>query len=212
LGQQSTVKCFAVFYAGTALLAAGCANPINEATWHRYTAAGNAAKARGDLGTAEEAHRRAVINDRVGNLGAEHEALALHNLALVKRDLCKLDEAEESLRRAYELRDKNPDTPPRNLTGTIVELAQLYYEQRRYADVAPLMERGLPLLVQLDVERVNPATFAHVLVEYADTLRNLNRTTDADNVDARVTTLVSARGIDMQQRPNRPPFDHPPCR
>src|SRR4030095_14971948 len=123
--QESTVKCFAMLFAATALLAAACANPINEATWHRYTAAGNAAKARGDLGTAEEAHRRALVNARIGNLGAEREALALHNLALVKRDLCKLDEAEESLRRAYELRDKNRDTPPGNLTGTIFELAQL---------------------------------------------------------------------------------------
>jgi len=195
-----------------ALLAAGCANPLNEAHWHRYTQDGNAARARGDLTAAEEAHRRAVINARIGRLGAEHEALALHNLALVKWDMCKLDEAEESLRRAYELRDKNADTPPRMLTGTIVAFAQLSYEQRRYADAASLLERGLPLLEKFDAERIDPLVFAHLLVEYADALRRLSRETHAAAVEARVAALASARGLDMQQKPNRAPFDHRPCR
>lgn len=194
------------------LLAAGCANPINDATWHRYTRDGNAAHAKGDLGTAEEAHRRAVINARIGNLGAEREAMALHNLALVKRDLCKLAEAEEFLRRAYELRDRNTDTPPANLAGTIFELAQLHYESRRYADAAALMERGFPLLEKFNVERTEPAAFAHVLLEYVDALRMLHRTADADAAQARLNALVSAHGIDQERKPHRAPFNHPLCR
>jgi hypothetical protein len=53
------------------LLLAGCANPIMEGTWSRYTDQGNAEHARGNLVAAEEAHRRAVINAQVGHLGPE---------------------------------------------------------------------------------------------------------------------------------------------
>lgn len=139
------------------MLAAGCANPINEATWHRYTSAGIEARARGDLAVAEEAHRRALINARIGRLGVEHEAIALHN-------------------------------------------------------VASLVERGLPLLEKSAVEQTEPAAFAHILVQYADALRKLNRGADAAAVETRVKALASARTLDMQQKPNRPPFNHPPCR
>jgi len=191
---------------------AGCANPINEATWFRYTNAGSAEHARGNLVAAEEAHRRAVINARVGHLGPEKEAIAFHNLALVKRDLCKLGEAEQFFRRALELREKNPETPPGNLTGTIFEFAQLQYEQGQYAGAASLIDRVLPLAQKMDAERKAPAAFAHVLAEYADALRKIGRVAEAETNDARVKALSAAHEIDMQQKPNTPPFNHPPCR
>ena len=194
------------------LLLVSCANPINDATWYRYTNTGNAEQARGNLVGAEEAHRRAVINAQAGHLGPEKEAISLHNLALVERDLCKLSEAEQSFRRALELRDKNPDTPPRNLSGTMFELAQLQYEQGRYADAASLIERGLPLAEKMNVEHVAPAAYAQILTEYADALRKVNRTADAEVIDARTKALSATYAIDMQQKPKGAPFNHPPCR
>lgn len=195
-----------------AVLLAACANPINDATWSRYTREGNAAYAQGDLAVAEEAHRRALINARIGHLGPEREAMALHNLGLVKRDLCKLDEALEALSKAYELRDKNAGTPPQLLTGTVFELAQLHYEQRRFADAVTLMERGLPLVEKANVERSDPAAFAQVLLQYAEALRNVNRSADAQATQTRLDSLVSLRGIDLKRKPNGAPFNHPPCR
>jgi tetratricopeptide (TPR) repeat protein len=138
--------------------------------------------------------------------------MAFHNLAMVKRDLCKLDEAEQFFRRALELREKNPDTLPTNLSGTLFEFAQLQYEQGHYADAASLIERGLPIVEKADVERRAPAAFARLLAEYADALRRVDRTADAEAIDARVKTLSAAYGIDMQQKLNFSLFNHPPCR
>jgi len=195
-----------------ALLLAACANPINDASWSRYTREGNAAHAQGNLTIAEESYGRAVSDARIGHLGPEREAVALHNLGLVKRDLCKLDEAREALSNAYELRDKNPDTPPLLLSGTAFELAQLYYEQRRYAEAVALMERGLPIVEKAGVEQGAEAIYAQVLVQYADALRHVNRSADAQAVQKRVTSLASARGLDLQRKPSSAPFNHPPCR
>jgi tetratricopeptide (TPR) repeat protein len=188
-----------------------CANPINDATWSRYTRDGNAAYAQGNLAAAEEAHRRALINVRLGRLGSEREATSLHNIGLVKRELCKLDEALEALSKAYELRDKNPATPPQLLSGTVFELAQLHYDQRRFPEALALMERGLPIIEKAGAEQGAPAAFAQVLLQYAEALRNLNRSADAQVVQARLDSLVAARGIDVKRKPNMAPFNHPTC-
>jgi len=193
------------------LLGNGCANPVNQVTWGRYTEGGNQAHNRGDLAGAEEAHRRALINARIGHLGSEREATSLHNLALVKRDLCKLDEAREAWQMAFDLRDKNPNVPSTFLAGTTFELAQLSYEQGRYADAVKLMERGFPLVEKIDIASAEPEAYAHLLREYADALRKINRAADADAVQARLDTLVSQRGIDLTKKSNRPPFNHPAC-
>jgi hypothetical protein len=124
---------------------AGCANPINDQTWSKYIAGGHAQSASGDWVGAEEAYRRAVINAQVARLGAEKEAYALHNLALVERNLCKLDEADDVFQRALQLRSNNRDTTPMNLSVTIFEFAQLRYERGRYEESALLMERGFPI-------------------------------------------------------------------
>src|SRR5919108_161780 len=125
-----------------AVLLAACANPGNDATWARYTREGNVAYTQGNLTFAEESHRRALNSTQIGNLDVERQATSLHNLGLVKRRLCKLDEARDVLSKAYELRDKNSAAPPHMLSGTIFELAQLHYDQRRFADAVRLMERG----------------------------------------------------------------------
>lgn len=194
------------------LILTGCANPVVDHTWSRYTNAGNVERARGNLTAAEEAHRRAVINAQIGHLGPEKEAIALHNLALVKRDLCKLGEAEQLFRRALELREKNPGTPTANLTGTIFESAQLQYDRGHYAEATALMERGLPFIEQMGIERMDPTGFAHLLGQYADALRRVARTADAEPIDTRAKALATAHGVDLQQKPETAPFNHPLCR
>ena len=197
--------------AAASIALAACANPLNDATYTRYTNAGIAEHRRGNLVAAEEAHRRAVINARIGHLGDEKEALALHNLALVKRDLCKLAEAEDLFRRALELRDKHSDTPADHLSGTLFELAQLYYETRRATMAVPLTERGLPIVEGAGAERVAPAELARILTEYADGLGALKRSADAETVRARIRALVAERRLSLDAKPSGPPFNHPAC-
>jgi len=200
------------FFLLTSCVLAACANPINDQTWSKYIAGGHAQYARGNLTAAEEAYRRAVINAQVGRLGAEKEAYAVHNLALVKRDLCKLDEADDLFQRALELRSNNRDTSPNNLSGTMFELAQLRYERGQYEASASLMERGFPIAEGLGVEQKSPVLYGRVLEEYADSLRRTGRKDDADAAQARARPLLAAPGRDQERSSTVPPFNHPPCR
>lgn len=195
----------------TALLA-GCANPINDHTWARYTREGHVAQERGQLQVAEEAHRRAVINARIGHLGPEREATALYNLGRVKRDLCKLGEAREALQGALELREGNKDTPPMYLTGNIFELAQLHYDEGRFAEAVSLMDRGFPLLDKANGAVRDPAGYVHMALEYSDALQRVGRSTDAETLKSRASSLAVSSGVDLQRKPNRPPFNYRPCR
>jgi len=190
---------------------AGCANPINDQTWSKYIAGGHAQSARGDWVGAEEAYRRAVINAQVGRLGAEREAYALHNLALVERNLCKLDEADDVFQCALQLRSNNRDTTPMNLSVTIFEFAQLRYERRRYEESALLMERGFPIAEMLDVEQKSPVLYGRILQEYVDSLRRTGRVYDARAAQARASQLRATPGRAQERSANVPPFNPPAC-
>src|ERR1041384_5362409 len=140
-----------------ALVFAGCANPVNEASYTRRMSAGEAAYSRGDLLTAEDHFRHAVFNAQGGALGPAKNAVAFHNLGIVERDLCKLDDAERLFRQAME-REKSPDV------RTIFELAHLQYERGEYAEASSSFEL---LLARVGgAGEKTPDTYAHVLAEY----------------------------------------------
>lgn len=166
-----------------------CANPINQRTYMNYLDRGNGAFNKGDLANAEEAYRRALINAQVGHLSDEELAIALYRLGRVKRFLCKDEEAENALRDSIEAGRKTavPDNP--YMGQRYLELARLYYDQERYKEVVPPMEKGLSILEKLNVEKTDPAAYAYTLDQYADALRKTNRESEAQAIEARVKAL-----------------------
>ena len=63
------------------LILTGCANPLNDATYRRYTDAGDSAMNRGDYIQAEVAYARAAQNVDWGRLGPAAKSGSLFNLA-----------------------------------------------------------------------------------------------------------------------------------
>ncbi|MFT3867093.1 MAG: hypothetical protein QM715_01220 [Nibricoccus sp.] len=74
------------------ILLVGCANQLNDATYGRYTDAGDLALERGDYVQAEIAYARAAQNVDWGRLGPAAKSGSLFNLANAKIRLKKYAE------------------------------------------------------------------------------------------------------------------------
>jgi tetratricopeptide (TPR) repeat protein len=124
---------------------AGCYNPLNRATADRYGQTCREAEAAGRLEVAEEACRRALINVRIGHLGAEAESEELYNLSRVKQQLGKFAEAEEHLRESLKIQDglspQNQEKIGRRLTNLAIVIAN----QGRFKEAWPYLARLLPI-------------------------------------------------------------------
>lgn len=130
------------------LMVAGCANPLNQVTADRYAETCGEAEASGRMDVAEEACRRALINTRIGHLGAEEESKSLYNFARIKQQLGKVEEAEELLKESLKLEDgMNPPNHAR-IGRRLANLSIVLGEQRRFKDAWPYLERLMPLACQ----------------------------------------------------------------
>lgn len=120
-----------------------CANPLNQATFHRYNQQAIEAEGHGDWQTAEMAYYRAAENARWGNLGDKYESESLYNLGRVKRIVGKLDESEELLTRALAIDERLNIADGLFASYTMAELALTYYDNKKY-------EEGIALLAKIE--------------------------------------------------------------
>jgi tetratricopeptide (TPR) repeat protein len=122
-----------------------CANPLNQVTSDRYADTCAQAEQNGRLDVAEEACRRALINVDIGNLGEIQKSQKLYNLARIKRQLKKFEEAEAFLKTSLEIEEKqNPPTTER-VGRRLAEISMVYGEQLRFEEGLPYVEKLLPL-------------------------------------------------------------------
>ncbi|HET7832545.1 MAG TPA: tetratricopeptide repeat protein [Gallionella sp.] len=130
------------------LTIAGCANPLNHVTADRYADTCSENEDAGRLDVAEEACKRALINARIGHLGAEEESRYLYNFARIKQQLGKIEEAEELLKESLKLEDGL--TPPNytRIGRRLANLSIVLGGQRRFKDAWPYLERLVPLACQ----------------------------------------------------------------
>jgi hypothetical protein len=126
-------------------LLAGCANPLNRATSDRYAQQCADAYRDGLLDVAEQACYRAAVNVNLGNLGPELKSERWYNLALIKRALRKLNEADELLTESLKV-EETLSGPSSEKTGRrLAELAAVKYQKAQYTEGFPLMERLAPM-------------------------------------------------------------------
>jgi hypothetical protein len=104
---------------------AACANPLNQATSDRYSADCASAEKHGNLSVAEEACYRAAVNVDWGKLGPEQKSEKLYNLARIKRQTGRLNEAEALLKESLEIEESLSE--PTSQGGIGVRFALLQY-------------------------------------------------------------------------------------
>ena len=115
------------------LFLSACANPLNQATANRYLDQCSEAERRGDLELAEQSCYRALVNVEWGNLGKEQQSQNLYNLARIKKQNGKLNEAEELLKLAIEIeRELFSEMTPK-LGRRYVVLASVYFIKTKMA-------------------------------------------------------------------------------
>jgi tetratricopeptide (TPR) repeat protein len=132
------------------LLLAGCYNPINQVTADRYTSTCGEAEVSNRMDVAEEACRRALINVRIGHLGAEEESKTLYNYARIKQQFGKVEEAEELLKESLKLEDGiNPPNQAR-IGRRLANLSIVVGAQRRFKEAWPYLERLMQLSEQYE--------------------------------------------------------------
>ena len=157
------------------LILAGCANPLNDATYGRYTDAGDSAMNRGDYIRAEVAYARAAQNVDWGRLGPAAKSGSLFNLANAKIRLKKHAEAEPLLLESLEIEKKisgeqAPFTQKRNIA-----LAMVYLELDQPERGLPYLRQTLPLASSPDFIGLR----AKLYPSYVEKLERLGKVEDA---------------------------------
>lgn len=128
------------------VLAEGCvSNPINRATSDNYTETCSIAEQRGDLGVAEEACNRALLNANWGNLGDELKSEKLYNLALIKRKLSKFSAAEVLLKESLKIEESKLPALNIKIGRRLVELSVNLAAQGKWEEGSVFLERMIPV-------------------------------------------------------------------
>jgi len=159
-----------------------CANPLHQATFNRYRQQGIAAESQSDWPAAEKAYYRAVENVRWGHLGDELESDSLYNLGRVKRIVGKLEESEDLLKRGIDIDEKIHGKEGFLVSYSLLELAETYYQAKKYDEGIQVLNRILPI-AQQNQQQYSPQSkqfMKEVFGRYHDLLLQNGRQADAE--------------------------------
>jgi len=171
----------------TLLLSSGCTNPINAKTATNYAKAATNASQAGDWATARIYWSRAIINAQLGGVSQAQLAALHYEHGRASGVVCEFSDAEKSLTQAYDL-DKQAGGPT---YLSLVELARLTLDQKKFPDAVGYFERAIPELEARRAPTEAPIGFADILDEYATALRSSHRVAEAQTVATRSEKLRS---------------------
>ena len=100
----------------------------------------------------------------------QYEAISMYGLARANGHLCKLNEAEGWLVKSINLRKSLPNLKTAYLSQNIFELGRLYIAQEKWEKANEQYLEGLPMVVALNIEAIDPLGYANLLKEYQQIL------------------------------------------
>jgi tetratricopeptide (TPR) repeat protein len=126
--------------------------------------------------------------------GAKPEDLSglTYNLALLKRDLCKMAESEALLKKALSLEENMRPEDLSNISKRVCELGNNLYEQGHHDGAEQLLGRCIGMAERMGFDRVAPAQVAFVVQERHEALIKLGRTEDAAAMKTTYDHLMAA--------------------
>lgn len=127
------------------VFAAACANPLNQATSDQYARTCAEAERNHQLDVAEQACYRALVNVDWGKLGDTEKSQKMYNLARIKRQLRKFEEAEQLFKESLAIEEKQAPISKEKIGRRSAELAMVYGEQRRFEEGLPYVQRLVPI-------------------------------------------------------------------
>jgi len=127
-------------------------------------------------------HYEKALDAAYKNKDQQYIAIVMYGLGRTNTKLCRLGEAENWLKQSITARDALVDTNAAYITQNLLELARLYIAQERYVEANVLLDRAVPLLYRLRLDRSDPIELANQLDEYEKPLRKTGRTVEADAI------------------------------
>jgi tetratricopeptide (TPR) repeat protein len=179
----------------------GCASAVSERVATNYTVVGAAAERRGDWDTARRAFARATLNSDQADLPPASRAIAHYEYGRSLGVTCFFDESERELNAAYEL-DKQAGRP---LFLSLVELARLNLDRKKFSQSVAYFERAMPLLDGANAANKAPAAYSDILDEYAHALAGEGRSAEAKALADRATVLRDA-ALNKRSITDRTPY------
>lgn len=173
------------------LLLAGCASAVEERVSNDYMLQGAAAQSRGDWDTARRAYAQAALNADRGGLPAARRAVLHYEYGRSLGATCLFDQSQHELNVAYDL-DKQAGQLQ---YFSLIELARLSLDQRKFTQSVDYFERALPALDEVRAASVAPIGYADVLDEYAQALAGAENAVESKIQVNRAAALRAGKQI-----------------
>ena len=164
----------------------GCVSAIKGEYASNYEQTGAMAQARGDWNAARRAYAIAVNN--VVTSDPKTNAIYHYEYGRSLGVTCSFVEAEHELSIAYEF-DQRAGLP---LYLSLVELARLNLDQRKFLQATQYFERALPEIDRAKAAENAPIAYADVLDEYASALSGAGRQQEATAAAGRASEIKGA--------------------
>jgi len=160
----------------------GCANPINQRTATNYFQQGDSALAQGDLSHAKEMFSRALVNVRLGHMGAEAEAQVHMKLGRTQGNMCEYEEAEKHFIEAVSLNEKVHGNESPLTFSSKLELGQFSYDIGWYKKSVEYFEQAFEVGGD-KLKESSPRTYYEVLKDYGDSLSKSGSTEKSSSIN-----------------------------
>jgi tetratricopeptide (TPR) repeat protein len=190
-----------IWLAGSVALA-GCATAINQKNADIYYEAALRAEASKNWSGAKEMYSRSLANARSGGASPAYISAVTYNLGRMTGYTCEYADAEKLLLESVSLEQGLPTPNMGNLTKRWSELAQITYDQGKYAESAKWFAVAIPELEKLNIVSKDPIGYAAYLDDYAQSVEKSGQVQQASVIRQRAASLRSSNpGISASFKP-----------
>ena len=155
-----------ILLATATVVLSGCVSAINEKVAANYSQVGAQAQARGDWDTARRAYVRSANNVDLAGSSVQRRAIFHYEYGRSLGATCFFEEAERELNLSFDL-DRQGGQP---LYLSLIELARLNLDQKKFSQSVGYFERAFPELDRANAAKEAPTAYADILDEYASAL------------------------------------------
>jgi len=145
-----------------------CAPAINQKSAAIHAQSAQNAIQNNDWDVARVSWAKAVKNGELAGESDQNMAILYYEYGRALGTTCYFQQSESYLKKAYDL-DKKTGGP---IYMSIVELARLNLDQKKYEIALPYFTELMPILDKINAKEEAPIEYSNILTEYSKVLAN----------------------------------------
>lgn len=145
-----------------------------------YQDIGIRAEAKGNWVLAEENYQRGYLESQGDFVADADRSRATYNLARARGYLCKFEDAEKLMAAALDIEEKVSGPESGVISKRLIESARLHFDRGEFDKSIPFFARGMPMLANLGVAKIDPIGLANTYDDYASALTHTGKNAEAD--------------------------------